>query len=123
MAEVLKVLAFEHGMEVEIDEVDICRDPSQDMAILAHQQKILQAVEQGLYSAILITPPCSTWSRVRGANTRGPPMIRSKQWPWGFPWLARRFKVQIEVGNALVRFTIQVLLVVDVQSRKIGRAW
>lgn len=123
MAEVLKVLAFEQGTEVEIDEVDICRDPSQDMAILAHQQKILQAVEQGLYSAILITPPCSTWSRVRGANTRGPPMIRSKQWPWGFPWLARRFKIQIEVGNTLVRFTIQVLLVVDVQSRKIGRAW
>lgn len=62
---------------------------------------------------VLVTPPCSTWSRVRGANCRGPPTIRSKEHPWGFPWLSKRRQKDADLGNTLIRFMIQVLEVLD----------
>ena len=119
VATVLQSLAAGANVEVQVDEIDICRGAEHDMSNSENQARILQAVKQG----ILLTPPCSTWSRVRGANTRGPPMIRSKQWPWGFPWISAKWKVQLQLGNQLVSFTIQVLRVVDEQSRHYGRMW
>eukprot|EP00438_Fugacium_kawagutii_P016715 Skav227659 [mRNA] locus=scaffold58:564261:566969:- [translate_table: standard] len=93
------------------------------MADEVKQQELLRRIEAGDFHAILVTPPCSTWSRVRGANTRGPPMIRSKQYPWGFPWLAAKFHHDLQLGNALVRFTIQVIATVITCSIKHCRCW
>ena len=36
-------------------------------------------------------------------------MIRSRSYPWGFPWLAARHQRDAEVGNVLVIFMFQVL--------------
>lgn len=70
----------------EVHEIDIQNSPGSDwdLADESLQRKLLQQLAEGFYDVVLITPPCSTWSRVRGANCRGPPMIRSRDHPWVF---------------------------------------
>ena len=34
--------------------------------------------------------------------------MRSREHPWGFPWVKKRLQHQLELGNELVRFSIQV---------------
>eukprot|EP00438_Fugacium_kawagutii_P019242 Skav234690 [mRNA] locus=scaffold3643:122257:124248:- [translate_table: standard] len=36
-------------------------------------------------------------------------MVRSKQYPWGFPWIADCFKQEVWLGNILIKFTIAVI--------------
>ena len=42
------------------------------------------------------------------ANCRGPPPLRSRDHLWGFQWVRRRLQHELELGNELVRFSIQV---------------
>lgn len=38
---------------------------------------------------IMLSPPCGTFSRARrNRRSSGPHPIRSRDWPWGFPWLS-----------------------------------
>ena len=106
VAAVLKSLLRD---EVQIDEVDILLSPDHDMTCKAHRDRVLQDLKKGLYDAVLLTPPCSTWSRVRGANFRGPPMIRSREHVWGFPWLSAAHERDASLGNILVVFMLDVL--------------
>ena len=47
----------------------------------------MEQIQSGIYDVVLVTPPCSTFTRARSANKRGPPPIRSKQHPKGYPRL------------------------------------
>lgn len=111
VAVILQKKAAEAGITVEIEEVDIAVRPADDLSVEKVQQYYLERIARGEYHVVIATPPCSTWSRVRGANCRGPPMVRSRGYPWGFPWVADRFKKDIELGNILIRFTIKVVAV------------
>ena len=99
--------------QFELREIDIQNSPEWDLADKSLQKRLLQELEQGHYHVVLITPPCSTWSRVRGANCRGPPAIRSREHPWGFPWLSQRHRRDADLGNVLIQFTLEVLRVLD----------
>ena len=99
----------EQGIQGEVHEIDIQNSPDWDLSKDKVQKELLRRLADGEFDVVLITPPCSTWSRVRGANCRGPPMIRSRSHPWGFPWLAARHQKDAEVGNILVVFMLQVL--------------
>ena len=111
MASFLRLLAADTEFEFEVHEVDIQNSPTWDLADESLQARLLQELADGYYGVVLITPPCSTWSRVRGANCRGPPMIRSRQYPWGSPWLSKRHRKDADLGNTLIKFTLQVLTV------------
>ena len=108
VASYLRVLAEKKGWQLSIEEVDIRRNPKQDLSVTDFQDAIIAKISSGEYHAILCTPPCSTWTRVRMANMRGPPPLRSGEYPWGFPWVSNRHKHQLELGNELVRFAIRV---------------
>ena len=95
------------GFTIDAVEVDLSRDTAQDLSQQDLQQNYLQQIAEGQYDVVVITPPCSTWSRVRG-----PPMIRSKTYVWGFPWLTARHKNDAELGNILVQFLLEVLAVI-----------
>eukprot|EP00438_Fugacium_kawagutii_P025749 Skav221045 [mRNA] locus=scaffold1448:254439:257677:+ [translate_table: standard] len=123
VAACLRQLAEGVDFNIVVDEVDICHTPDHDMTDKKQQAAILEKIRLRYYAAILVTPPCSTWSRVRGANTRGPPMIRSKGYPWGFPWLAAKFHLDLQLGNELVRFTIEVIKLVVACSRQHRVCW
>ena len=59
--------------------------------------------------AVLITPPCNSFSRSTWSNSRGPAPCRSAQFPLGFPWMSDSLKARAELGNVLVAFTWEVL--------------
>eukprot|EP00435_Cladocopium_sp_Y103_P040223 s3631_g10.t3 len=42
------------------------------------------------------------------ANLRGPPPLRTKEHPWGFPWVSRKWGKELHLGNILVKFSIRV---------------
>lgn len=108
VASYLRALTEKKGWRLEIEEVDIRRSPQQDLSVTDFQDRIIARVSSGEFHAVICTPPCSTWTRVRMANLRGPPPLRSKEYPWGFPWVSNRHKHQLELGNELVRFAIRV---------------
>ena len=108
VASYLRVLAEKNGWQLVIEEIDIRRDPKQDLSVTGFQDNIITRISSGEFHAIICTPPCSTWTRVRMANMRGPPPLRSGEYPWGFPWVSNRHRHQLELGNELVRFAIRV---------------
>ena len=105
------------AIQFELHEIDIQNSPDWDLTDKALQGRLLQDMARGHYHVVLITPPCSTWSRVRGANCRGPPMIRSQAYPWGFPWLSKRHQKDAELGNVLIHFMIEVLQALEGHPR------
>lgn len=119
VATILKEKSAAAGITVEIEEVDIAIRPADDLSVEEVQKRYLDRISKGEFDCVIATPPCSTWSRVRGANCRGPPMVRSKGYPWGFPWVADKFKKDIWLGNVLIQFTIKVAVVL----KRTGQWW
>ena len=48
---------------------------------------IITSIRKGDYDAVMLTPPCNTFSRLAWANRRGPQPLRSRTHPLGYPWL------------------------------------
>ena len=89
-------------------EIDIIHGEDHDLSREDVRKAWLHRIQAGEFAAILCTPPCSTWTRVRMANMRGPPPIRSRQYPFGYPWLKNQYRSQAELGTILVLFTVEV---------------
>ena len=104
----LKSMAAKKGWAVDALEVDLKRGDHFDLTQEGLQDSLVSRIAAGEFHVIICTPPCSTWSRVRCANMRGPPTLRTKDHLWGFPWVSKRFEKDLELGNALVRFSIRV---------------
>ena len=90
-------------------ELDILQDASHDLLDFSLQAQIIGEVESGVYHLVIASPPCETFSRARHSNRRGPPPVRSREYPRGVPWLAKRWRQQVEAANALVTFSAQVM--------------
>ena len=109
VAAFLREKAVQGKFQVEIEEIDIARNDEDDLSLQSKQDEIIKRIERGAFDAVICTPPCSTWSRVRAANFRGPPPLRDFNYPWGYPWVKRKFQQELELGNVLVRFTVRVV--------------
>lgn len=68
----LKDLASKRQIDIVADEFDILRDPQHDLLQDALRQRILADLRAGVYDAIIMSPPCGTWSRASWANDFGP---------------------------------------------------
>ncbi|CAK8991364.1 unnamed protein product [Durusdinium trenchii] len=116
----LRELALRKGVQVEITELDIQSDRRSDFTIPAVQKKWLQLIAQGIYYAVIVTPPCSTFSRAVWANDLGPFPLRSSTYPRGFPWnRADRFH-KAEFGTILADFSFEALKRQFACGRRIG---
>ena len=70
------------GIKVDITEIDALRGGKRhDMLRKSQQRKIVAAVHRGDYEVVAASPPCSTLSRARSANTSGPRPLRSRLHP------------------------------------------
>ena len=97
-------------VKLVMKEIDIVRGKkSQNLLSDRLQKALLKEVEESKYDLVLASPPCSTFSRARSANSVGPPPLRSSQHPRGFPWLSRMAKAQVTSSNRLVDFTVKLL--------------
>lgn len=108
MIRYLEQLTKRKGWGLVAREVDLKRGQEFDLTHSELQDKIISDTHDGLFHCVICTPPCSTWSRVRMANMRGPPPLRSKEYLCGYPWVKRRFQVETDLGNELVCFSVRV---------------
>ena len=81
MTQCLQQLAT--GYKVRMTCVDIQRKPSVDLAKTKERRKLLARIQAKEYDAILLPPPCSTFSRAPWANFKGPRPVRSAAKPQG----------------------------------------
>lgn len=107
----LKAMAHRlgNGTAIEVEEWDILRGAEFDLGVPTVQAALLARIKNGDFDLVLSTPPCNTWSRVLFANSFGPCPVRSKAYPWGYPWLEGPNKARLECGNLLVKFTLEAL--------------
>eukprot|EP00438_Fugacium_kawagutii_P035546 Skav214502 [mRNA] locus=scaffold1011:346373:351469:+ [translate_table: standard] len=72
----------------------------------------LDAIQQGLVAAVLVGPPCETWSQARAQvedDARGPRPVRSAAALWGFSAMRLREIRQVRLGNTLLSFALEAM--------------
>ena len=107
MAAYLKKLAAVHGRQLNVIELDIQRDKRCDFTRQVVQKKWLQRIDNGEFDAVVLTPPCSTYSRAPWANDKGPYPLRSRRYPRGFPWMSFKRKQKACQGTVLAEFSYE----------------
>ena len=99
----LQYFCSKENINLEMHEFDLLRDsPGNDLALQTTQDEWLNKLH--LFSAVINTPPCSTFSRAPWANRNGPVLIRSCVYPLGFPWLSVTLARKAEAANHLIAF-------------------
>lgn len=73
------------------------------------QNIFLDRIAQGEFEAVLVSPPCSTFSRAPWSNLMGPRPVRNYKFPRGFTWLTWTARKQALLGNCLADFALQAL--------------
>ena len=77
---------------------------------------LLDLARQGQIAALLLGPPCETWSSARfaartdtdGNPVKGPRPLRGDMTCWGLPGLSHRELLQVSVGNSLLLKGLQL---------------
>ena len=103
----LAELCKAQSVSLQMSEVDICRDPSMDLLDSALATQYLQQISDSSWDVVIVTPPCSSFSRARCAQP-GPRPVRSRLYPLGFPWLSDTHRLLVEQGNEFVFFSFRV---------------
>lgn len=99
MPEVLSALG------AHVDAYDILRSEDHDLLNPVLQEQLIQKLKAGEYDAIIMSPPCATWSRAPWANSFGPRPLRSSLHPMGFPWLEKEKRDKVMKSNGMVECT------------------
>lgn len=102
-------LQFGKEFIIECEEWDICRDPAQDLLDEETQKKLVERISNGEFVAVLLSPPCASWSRAPWANKWGPRPLRTFMHPWGMPWLEAAKLEKVAKSNAMIRFCLCVI--------------
>ena len=100
---------FASVCEVECEEWDICRGEEFDLLREDAQRSLLKRIEAGEFCAILMSPPCASWSRAPWANPWGPRPLRTALYPWGLPWLEGWRMEKVAKSNSMIRFCIRII--------------
>ena len=87
---------------LQILEVDLLRSTDHDVTSDSYWGSLLAKIHAGVFQVIICTPPCNTHSRARNSNVQGPPPIRSKSFPAGFPWLAGKHRQAALLANSFI---------------------
>ena len=95
------------SVSLVMTEVDICRDPNMDLLDSAVAERCLQEVTNSEWDVVLVTPPCSSFSRARCVQP-GPRPLRSRLYPLGFPWLSAEHRTVVEEANQFIFFSFKV---------------
>ena len=88
--------------------IDIQVKPFLDLTKREIQQRLLNKVAAGTYFALILSPPCSTFSRVTWANRRGPRPVRSYRFPRGMSRLTWTERKKAMWGNSMTDFSYEI---------------
>ena len=84
--------------------------PYLDVTLPKVRELLLNKVVSGRYFAVLLSPPCSTFSRATWANRKGPRPVRSFVFPRGFWRMTWSERKRANWGNVLADFSFKVFL-------------
>ncbi|CAE7693021.1 DSK1, partial [Symbiodinium necroappetens] len=112
MATCVKETASAMGWDATIECVDICRSAKMDLTKSALRQSYLDKIQAKSFDAILLSPPCSSFSRAPFANHRGPRPVRCYQHPRGKDTLTARERDRAILGNLFADFAWDVATLV-----------
>ena len=101
-------LAAKWHLKVQIDMVDIKVRPHLDMTKRAVQQSLLNKIKAGVYAAIILSPPSSTFTRATFSNRRGPRPVRTFVHLRGLPRLTWTERKKANWGNVMTDFSYEV---------------
>ena len=101
-------LAAKWQVKVQIDMVDIKVRPHLDLTKGAVQQSLLNKIKAGVYAAIIMSPPCSTFTRATFSNRRGPRPVRTFVHLRGLPRLTWTERKKANWGNVMTDFSYEV---------------
>ena len=99
------------GFNLVMREIDIKRDATSDLLDSANWDKIFTEITAGDWDVLLLSPPCSTWSRARFryAGKFGAKPLRSSTYVWGFPWLEASQRELADRGNFFIHQCIRAV--------------
>ena len=103
----LKQLANEFHFELKMHCVDLVRSEEDDVLRNNLWEDLAFRIKNRSFDFVIITPPCSTHSRARHSYAPGPPPVRSRLYPLGYPWLFGRHKREVEMANRFVEIMIE----------------
>lgn len=89
--------------------IDICLFPSHNVLDPGIHNYIRNLITSGRILFIWLGMPCTTFSRARRNDGRGPGPLRDKDHLWGLPGLSHDNRVKLDDGNSLFTFTLDIL--------------
>ena len=95
----------------ELIELDIVLSKSHDLSRQKVQMAWRKRLQANEFQALLVSPPCDTFTRVQFSNTLGPAPLRCFGEPRGFPWLHGPRWTKVNLGNILSDFALDMVLI------------
>eukprot|EP00435_Cladocopium_sp_Y103_P072170 s444_g39.t1 len=88
-----------------------------DLTLPSSQQMVEDEIRSGRVSGVMLAPPCGTFSKARniplrdrnGRKMRGPPPLRSHQYPQGIPGLTGVNRTRVKQANKLYAFCRRIM--------------
>ena len=113
-----EVSASRPGHIISVVSLDIVIDKVYgDVGRPATRSTWLQAITERWVIAFIGGPPCNTWSRARHMQQQGGPrVIRAVDSPWGLPSLRLAELDQILMGNLLLGFALECMVLLGIHD-------
>ena len=97
-------------MQLNLEEVDFEREPFHDLSKTEVWDDIFARAHQCDWDLVILSPPSNTFSRARHNRqlSSGPKPLRTKEWPFGFPWGSKTDQILVQQANFFVNLCIEL---------------
>ena len=112
MATCLQQLAGAWTLNLKTECVDVKRSAKHDLSLAKVRQSYLNRIAAREFDAVLLSPPCASFSRAPWANFRGPRPVRSYDSPRGLQTLTPAERDRAILGNIFADFSYEVATLV-----------
>ena len=124
MAACLQQLAAAWTLELKTECVDVKRSAKHDLSLPKVRRSYLDRIAAKEFGAVLLSPPCASFSRATWANFRGPRPVRSYECPRGLQTLTPAERGRAILGNIFADFSYEVAaLVADGAATFLASVW
>ena len=112
MATCLQQLAGAWTLNLKTECVDVKRSAKHDLSLAKVRQSYLDRIAAKEFDAVILSPPCASFSRAPWANFRGPRPVRSYDSPRGLQTLTPAERDRAILGNIFADFSYEVATLV-----------
>lgn len=116
--------------KITVVPIDFLHDPDHDLERKNIQSFLLHLIQRGLVVGVWMGTPCTSWSRARRNDGKGPPPLRSDLLLWGLPDLNRKDQARVRAGNNHLKFSVRVFklciqlgIAVTLENPATSRLW